>query len=184
MKIILFIFTMALTSLSFATPKAVILLRHAEEPKSDETYLSKDGVERSRRLVKLFQENKKLKKLGAPVAFFASGAKNNHSSVRSIQTLNFLSLYFKKSINDSYLRDDYKEMVQEILENEEYDNQVIVVCWSHDSLPDIAKKLGVKNTPDWPKGKFDRLWLLSFEKDHKVKFVDIPQHIMPGDDKK
>lgn len=188
MFILSFIVGFTFLDQALAAPKAVILIRHAEEPHDDETYLSKKGVERSRRLPKLFKDHPKLRKLGAPVALFAAGAKGKNSSVRSIQTLHFLSQALKISINDSYLRDDVKDLTEEILENNDYDDKVVVICWQHRLLPVIAERLGVKEAPNYPHEKFDRVWLITYnkkdKKKNKVQFDDFAQKLLPGDDSK
>lgn len=183
-----FIIVLFVSSLAQAFPKAVILLRHAEEPKGNVAYLSKDGIERSRRLPELFRDNKKLAQLGSPDYLFAAGAKHDDSSQRSVQTLHFLSKELEIPIDDSFMRDDIKALTHEILKNDIYDDKVLVVCWQHKLLTLIAERLGVKKAPDYPSNKFDRLWIITFDQKGKNKgeaqLKDLPQQLMPGDSKK
>ena len=181
----LFIFTLPLKSV--AHPKAIILLRHAEEPKEDVNHLSEAGYARAKMLPSLFKNNPVLKDFDVPVALFAAGAKKEDSSIRSIETLHYLSKEIKVPINDSFKRDDFRALAKEINNNHDYDDQVVVVVWQHKILREIAEKLGVKKTSDYPSSKFDRIWLITYKKDiekEKVILADLPQNLMPGDDKK
>ncbi len=178
---ICFIFTLPLTAM--ARPKAIILLRHAEEPKEDVNHLSAAGYARAKMLPKLFKTHPALKKLDPPIALFAAGAKKEDSSIRSIETLHNLSLDIEVPINDTFKRDDFRALAKEINTHEKYDDQVVVVVWQHKILREIAEKLGVKKTSAYPSDKFDRIWLITYKKD-KANLEDLPQNLMPGDDKK
>lgn len=182
----LFVFALPLTSI--ARPKAVILLRHGEEPKDDTVnHLSEAGYIRAKLLPKLFKTNPVLKELGTPVALFAAGAKNKDSSIRSIETLAPLSMDLEIPINDSFKRDDFRALSEDINNNPDYDGKVVVVVWQHKILTEIAEKVGLKKAPLYPSGRFDRIWVVTYsgeKKGNKGVLQDLPQQLLPGDTKK
>jgi hypothetical protein len=181
-----FIFAWPLTSI--ARPKAVVLLRHAEEPKDDSSnHLSETGYTRAKLLPKLFKTHPVLKNLGTPVALFGAGAKNKDSSIRSIETLAPLSLDLEIPINDSFKRDDFRALSENINTNPAYEGQVVVVVWQHKILTEIAEKIGLKKPPTYPSGHFDRIWIVTYgveKKGDKAVLQDLPQQLLPGDSKK
>ncbi len=174
--------------ISLARPKAVVLLRHVEEPKDDAlNHLSEIGYARAQLLPKLFKTHPALKDLGTPVALFGAGAKNKDSSIRSIETLVPLSQDLKIPINDSFKRDDFLALSEDIKHNPLFDNKVVVVVWQHKILTDIAAKIGLKKPPLYPSGQYDRLWIITYDggkKGDKAVLQDLPQKLLPGDSKK
>ena len=182
-----FILFCTFCQVAWARPKAVILFRHAEEPRDESSnHLSKTGYLRAQLLPSLFETNSILKKLGTPVALFAAGAKNKNKSIRSIETLAPLSLVLEIPINDRFIRDDFRNMINEINTNPDYDDQVVVVAWTHKILKQIAKEVGLKKAPTYPSGQFDRIWVVTFDGDkkgQKAVLHDLPQRLLPGDSK-
>lgn len=179
-KIIFFLLSI-ISATAFCLPKAVILIRHAEEPEADVNYLSEKGFLRAKQLPRLFTENLTLKSLGQPTYLFAAGVKSEKNSIRSIQTLKDLALKIKIPVNKNFIRDDYISLVHEILDQPKYDNQIIMICWQHKILSDILSKLGGPKVK-YPSGQYDRLWLLTYDKNKKAVFHDLPQKLLPGDD--
>lgn len=186
--ILAFVMIFTIPHVTWARPKAVILFRHGEEPKDKSSnHLSETGYLRAQLLPQLFETNSVLKKLGLPVALFAAGAKNKNKSIRSIETLVPLSLVLKIPINDRFIRDDFHNMTNEINNNPDYDDQVVVVTWTHKILKDIAEDVGLKKAPTYPSGQFDRIWVITFDggkKGQKAVLQDLPQQLLPGDSKK
>ena len=103
-------------------------------------------------------------------------------SVRAIQTLKFVSEKLNLSINSGFTRDQVIELVIDIKNNKNLDGKMIVICWEHTVLIDIAKELGVEQPLDWPSKQYDRIWTLTYSKDNKlIKFEDLPQKLLPTD---
>ena len=181
-----FVFTLPLTLM--ARPKAVILFRHAEEPLDyTANNLSKIGYERAKLLPELFKTNAVLKALGIPSVLFAAGVKNKDSSIRSIETLEPLAAALNISINESFQRDDFRALSEDINNNRAYDGQVVVVAWQHKILREIAEKVGLKKAPMYPSGRFDRIWVITYKggkNGNKGILQDLPQQLLPGDSKK
>ncbi len=171
-----------------ARPKAVVLLRHGEEPKDDTlNHLSDLGYARAKLLPRLFKTHPALKDLGTPVALFAAGAKNKDSSIRSIETLVPLSMDLEIPINDTFKRDDFRALSEDLNNNPAYEGKVVVVVWQHKILTEIAEKIGLKKPPMYPSIRFDRIWLVTYDggkKGGKALLQDLPQKLLPGDSKK
>lgn len=163
-------------------PKAVILIRHAEKPIPEEASpsLSERGWQRAKLLPQIFVNNQTLSQISLPDYLFAAGLENKDSSRRSIETLQYLSKSIQVPINDFFKRDDYKDLVDEILQNPQYNNKVIMIAWQHKILSKIAGRLGVSPKPEWDDEKFDRIWLITFWDNHLL-FKDMPQRLLPGD---
>lgn len=162
-------------------PAQVIVIRHAEKP-SDGNELSLSGHERAAALALYFTGAPDVMKFGALEAIYAQSPKHESSSVRPLQTVQPLADALKLTVNQSFVRDDYAAMVHEILDNNAYQGQSVLVCWEHKVIPDIAAALGVPDGPhEWPSDSFDRTWIITFESGDTPKLVDLPQKLMYGD---
>jgi phosphohistidine phosphatase SixA len=170
--------------LASAQPSRVILIRHAEKPADDtETHLSPRGYERAKALVAFFSANTVIHEKGAPDFLIAMPTKKDGSgSVRAIETLQPLATSLQKEIDLSAKKKELKELAQKLLADEKYNGKVVVVCWNHDGLPEVAKGLGLgEQTPGWDPKVFDRAWIIDFAENKISKFQDIPQHLLDGD---
>lgn len=172
-------------NLALAHPKAVVLLRHGEEPEEGNE-LSAEGWARAKILPLMFKTHPVLKELGKPDFLFAAGAKKSKNSIRSIQTLQPLAASLNILVNDSINRDDVVKLADEINSNPIYDGKLIVIAWQHTLIPVIADYLGIKKKKLPEKGfpdQYDRIWLITYEtkNDNKVKEIlnDYPQDLMP-----
>lgn len=95
-----------------------------------------------------------------PDFLFATQA-SKHSN-RPLETITPLSLALQLSINDKHDDDDYASVAKDILEHSKYAGQIVLVCWHHGKLPDLAGELGVENPPDWEGQVFDLIWRISY----------------------
>ena len=59
--------------------------------------------------------------------------------------------------------------------------KVVLICWHHGKIPDLAGKLGVAKPPSWEGMIFDRVWKITYSKDGKATFHDHPQQLLYGD---
>lgn len=172
---------------ALATPKAIILLRHAEKPEDrDRNDLSPRGWKRARALPRIFTENSELRKLGPPDFLYAAGLKKVTSSLRSIQTLHFVGEMFKLEVQQNYIRDDYASLIHDINTNALFDEKVVVICWQHDILTDFLNGFGIPQKIIYPKNTFDRLWLVTYgnaknKGPKKAIFNNMPQNLLNGD---
>src|SRR5260221_4153375 len=158
---------LAATTLSIAQPAQVIIIRHAEKP-DDGNELSLAGRERAAALVPYFLETDELVEFKTPVAIYAQAQKKATSSVRSFQSVKPLADALHVTVNQSYTRDQHKNMVDEIVHENAYEGHTVLICWEHKVIPDMAAEFGVEDAPKtWHGRDFDRVWIITFRPDKK-----------------
>jgi hypothetical protein len=172
-----------------AGPAQVIIIRHAEKPADeadpDGNKLSLKGRERAAALVPYFLGTPDVLEYKTPVAIYAQGLKKQSSSHRPVDTVKGLAAALKLEVIDKYLHDDYPQMATDILANRAYDGRMVLICWEHKVIPDIARKFGAHGAPEkWHGHVYDRTWIITFKPDGKPGFDDLPQRLMFGDTKK
>lgn len=179
MKNFVFILISIFSIQSLSMPAQIILMRHGEKPE-DGDELSEKGWERAKALPKLF-DRKELK--SKPFALYAMKRKSEFDgSIRPIQTLKYVSEKFNLSINTPFKKDQVIELVQKIKNDPNLNNQLVVICWEHKVLLDIAGALGVTSPTDWPGDVYDRFWLLDFSaKGALINFQNLPERLLPTD---
>lgn len=170
--ILLFIFMAPLLE---ATPAQVILIRHGEKPPVGNG-LSPEGQNRALALVSFFTKAPEVLKYGLPVAIYAPRPGTEDSSVRSIQTMTPLASALKLSIHTDYEHEQYAQMVEEVKSNPAYTGKMVLICWEHKDIPEIARAFGAEGAlRKWHGDVFDRAWLLTFEPGGRVAFEEIPE---------
>ncbi|HEY7310182.1 MAG TPA: hypothetical protein VH643_12540 [Gemmataceae bacterium] len=180
-KLLLLLILLCWVGRADGRPAQVIIIRHAEKP-DEGNHLSLKGRERAAALVPYFQGRPEVLKYKTPVAIYAQGAKNEDSSHRPVETVKGLTRALKLEIIDKYTHDEYPKMVAEILATKEYDGRMVLICWEHKVIPDMAKEFGVKNAPGkWHGDIYDRTWVITFPPEGKPSFENLPQKLMFGD---
>lgn len=164
--------------LSFATPSAIFLLRHAEKPLNG-SELSEMGWERAKVLPKLFSKVS-FAKYGPPACLIGMNKRKVDGSIRALQTLKYVSEYYKLQIIDTFNKDQDQEMIQFVMTARECDGQLAVIVWEHNGLEKIASELGVDPVPKWPGNVFDRVWVIDW-KNGQAEMQDLPQRLLKGD---
>ena len=170
-----------------AMPAQVLLIRHGEKPDSGSD-LNDQGWARARALPNLFTRPE-FSQFGKPAALYAMGPKEKDSaentSRRAVETLKYLSESMGLPIRSEFTKHKDAEMVQQILADRSLDGKLVVICWEHKVLTDIAQDFGLDPAPDYPEDKFDRAWLLTLAADGGApEFRDLPEQLLPGDDAK
>jgi hypothetical protein len=109
---------------------------------------------------------------------------SKHSN-RPIETVTPLATVLGIHIDDDYVDDDkdIKKMVGAILNELVFAGKVVLVCWHHGMIPDIAKGLGIAKPPKWDGKVFDRVWQITFPKG-KATLTDSAQMLLYGDSEK
>ncbi len=162
-------------------PAQVLLIRHGEKPPQGNE-LNEQGWKRAEALPNLFKTRDEFMKYGTPVALFAQKPFAD-GSLRALQTLLYVSREFQIQTQTPYLRDETTALVQLIKSDRSLDGRMIVICWQHEALKDIAKAFGATKLPAWPAKQFDRVWSLSFASDGQLnQFENLPQRLLPTDD--
>lgn len=161
-------------------PKTIFLFRHAEKPSGDEgIHLSPKGFARARALPIFFSKYDQRHQINKLIA---QGPKNKKSSLRPIETLVPTSETINRPIDRNFVKGQASELVAAIIKDTSINEKAIVVCWGHDELAEIAYRLGYKNAKEWSSKTFDRMWVLQFNSAGRlVRFIDLPQRLLPGD---
>jgi phosphohistidine phosphatase SixA len=143
-------------------PGRILLMRHAEKTgKTDDIYLSKEGVRRAERLVTYIPQV-----FGRPDFIYA--AARSKRSIRSIETVKPLAAALGLEVQYHIEDKDFKSLVTEIFSKPEYRGKMIVICWHHGKLPEIAALLGGQKgsyPESWPQDVFNLI--LDFRYDPK-----------------
>jgi hypothetical protein len=180
-------FTILLLMIGFASvpglarPAQVLIIRHAEKLDDDNNHLSPRGRERAEALVGMFLGEDRFSKHGKPAAIFAASI-GPDGSVRSIETVEPLSNALDLKTDSSFHSKDVEGIVDEIFKSEELNDRTVVICWSHDDIPELARAFGVTDPPKWHKETFDKVWSIEFDQNQKIDFKEFAQHLLPGDD--
>ncbi len=168
----------------FAMPAQILLIRHGEKPDQG-SELSEQGWQRAKALPKLFLNRSEFTSHGLPVVFYAMSPSKPGGSVRAIQTVKMASEQFHVPIETRFTRDQVSELAASIKNDQSLNGKMIVICWEHKVLLDIAAKLGVKQRLDWPSEQYDRVWNLTYDDQGNLKlFQDMPQRLLPSDSQK
>jgi hypothetical protein len=87
-------------------------------------------------------------------------------------------------INDRFADKDkdIKKMAGAIISELCFAGKIVLICWHHGKIPDVAKALGISNPPKWDGKVFDRVWQITFPKG-KASLQDLPQMLLYGDSK-
>jgi hypothetical protein len=165
-----------------AGPAQVVIIRHGEKPEHGNN-LDERGKERAEALVGFFKDNPGVLEYGTPVAIYAMKPGPDDESQRPIETVEPLAKALDLKIHAEFGHDEYPKMAEEIKNSAEYDGKMVLICWEHKVIPQIAKALGVESAPaKWHGNVFDRVWVVSYSMDGEVKsFRNLPQHLLPGD---
>jgi hypothetical protein len=103
-------------------------------------------------------------------------------SKRPLETVLPLATALNLPVYDNVKDDDpgITKMVSAILN--EFPGQVVLICWHHGKIPEIAKALGIAKPPKWDGKVFDRVWQITFPK-NAAALKDLPQMLLYGDSK-
>jgi len=180
-----FIGTLAVLALlartAAAAPAQVIIIRHAEKPDTG-NQLNERGFQRANALVDFFEHAPAVTKYGTPAAIYAMAPKGPDGSVRPIQTVTPLAKDLGLAIKTPYQREQLDRLVQDIMGNPDYQGRMVLICWEHKVIPEMAQDFGGTSAPDfWAGEVFDRAWILNFTGDRVTSFQDAPEHVLPGD---
>lgn len=133
-------------------PGRILLLRHAEKTgKTDDIYLSKDGMMRAERLATYIPQT-----FGRPDYIYA--AARSKRSIRSIETVKPLAAALGIEVQYHIEDKEFKALITEIFSKPEYRGKMIVICWHHGKLPEIAALLGAQPgsyPAPWPQNCFN-----------------------------
>ena len=105
-----------------------------------------------------------------PTFLFAAAPSKN--SNRPVETLTPLAAATGLTLNESVADQDYEVLAQDLLTKPKYDSKLVIVCWHHGHIPDLAMALGVQAAEitavpgmiglHWDPSVFDRFWSIEF----------------------
>src|SRR4051794_31238422 len=138
-----------------APPREGVIIRHAEKPDGDSIHLSPEGRRRAEVLPRLF-EPPRPDPFPKPDFIFAT--KQSAHSNRPVETVTPLAQTLHLDVNAHFENDEYPKLADELLTNPRYTGKVVLVCWHHGTIPELAKKLKAQDVPDkWHDSAFDRV---------------------------
>jgi len=154
-----------LVALTVAEAKLIMLIRHGEKIDDNHTDLSPQGQARAECLVEAFGQNGVYT---SPQKIFAQSPTEQRQSTRPRDTVAPLAESLNLQVDLQYTSGKYKKLAKYLKTAPE---EVILVAWGNDRIPNIANELGIANAPNW-KGKiFDDVWILT---DGKTPYVQNP----------
>lgn len=137
-------------------PSQIILMRHAEKTGlPGDVGLSALGQTRAETLATAWPRF-----LGEPDAIIA--CRSTPKSTRPVDTVRPLAHRLGLGIDDHWGTQDYAALAAAVATDGPYDNRRILICWRHDTLPQLAASFGVV-VPGWPDDLYDVFWLLENE---------------------
>jgi hypothetical protein len=176
-----------------AARQTIMIIRHAEKPaddgrphgvtpggKRDKHSLTVAGWARAGALVGLFgpARGPLPEGLCRPDALYAS-ASGDGQGQRPEQTVLPLAARLDQPIVTRYTKGDEKALAGELVERP----GATLVCWQHESIPDIVRHLGqVRPQPpgEWPDQRYDVVWVFT-PADSGWHFHQVPQLLLAGD---
>ena len=183
MRVFYFVLLFSTATLAaWARPAEIILIRHAEKPPEEANlHLAQKGRERARALVPLLTQKAVFITNGPPAALFAARPTPRGHGQRTSETLEPLASALGLTVQTPYSSGEYASLARQILKDPRLDGKTVVICWVHESLPELAEALGVKRPPSkWKSSAFDRAWVITFH-GKKAVLTDVPQQLLAGD---
>ena len=150
-----------------------MLMRHGEDTGENSFHLSPEGKKRADLLPRLFGS-----RLPKPDVIIATRA--TKGSNRPVETVEPLARGLHLEIDNRFRDDDYQALAKALLSDGRYAGKVVLVCWHHGKMDNLARALGVKHMARWPDTQFDHVWVIEF-KNGKARIDDVHQQLLPGD---
>jgi hypothetical protein len=148
------------------TPASILVMRHAEKPRSPiDPHLSEAGRRRAERLAAWLPET-----FGRPDILFAAADKL--LSRRPRETLEPLASAIGAPLRHDVSDKRSEAFAAELLADPEYAGRRVVVAWRHKALPGLARALGARagECPDpWPGELYDLILRFDYAEGAKPK---------------
>ena len=133
-------------------PRQIVILRHAEKPDDPrEPDLSPEGDARAQMLASLIP-----RRFPNPDWLFCA-ARSRHSN-RPYDTLAPLAQVLRMALHERYADDGYAELAADLLQKPKYADKLIVICWHHGHILDLAECLGGKCSDLPPSSNWPKTW--------------------------
>jgi phosphohistidine phosphatase SixA len=151
-----------------------MLMRHGEDQGENSFHLSPQGTKRAEALPRLFGS-----RLPRPDVIIATRA--SKGSNRPMETVEPLAKALHLPIDNRFRDDDWPLLARMLLDDGRYAGKVVLVCWHHGKIDNLARALGAKNAGRWPDAQFDHVWVIDYGKGGKPRMDDVHEQLLPGD---
>jgi broad specificity phosphatase PhoE len=138
--------------MALANAKLIMVIRHGEKINDKLTDLSPRGKARAYCLTSIFGST-----YPAPQKIFAQNPTEKKQSTRPRDTVVPLAEALGLQVDLSYTSGQIKKLTNYIASS---NDEVTLVSWNNDKIPEIAEKLGISNPPDWDSDTFDDIWMI------------------------
>ena len=162
-----------LMTTAHAAPRQIVLLRHTDKLQQHLTgpAVSAKGYARAVKFSYYF-----LSYFGEPDFVVAGKPKGKDASIRELQTVGPLVNILAQRHPDTgfdilhpYTHEEFKELSNYLLTDKKFDDKLVLICWRHTKIVELAKELGVKGKLDpWPNDDYDSVYILDFNKSGKL----------------
>jgi hypothetical protein len=142
----------------------VVLIRHGEKPETGD-HLSCQGENRARQLSAVLY-NKFNKPNYTYVPSLSLGPSTGHA--RMFQTVAPFAIKYNLTVNSKFDEKNYKDVAVDVQKK----TGTVLLVWEHSAIPPLAKRLGVKNPPDWKDSDFDSIWIITYSKGSASLSID------------
>lgn len=169
----------------------IMIIRHAEKPipgkvhgvrargQPDDASLTALGWQRAGALAGFF-EKPRTPAVRRPDHLFAVrfDISDTDGSRRSKQTLRPLARLLGLAINDRFGKEQEGRLAQAL----ERLNGVVLIAWSHETIPRLASRLapGLPVPIRWPDDRFDLVWVFD-RTERRLAFSQVAQRLLAGD---
>eukprot|EP00833_Pecoramyces_ruminatium_P017678 jgi/Orpsp1_1/1191710/evm.model.d7180000087974.1 len=143
-----------LLGIALTNAKLIMIIRHGEKIDDEHTDLSPTGQARAYCLVDLFGANGTY---ATPQKIFAQNPTEKKQSTRPRDTVVPLAESLGMEVDLSYTSGQIKKLTSDILSSTE---EVTLISWNNDKIPEIAEKFGIVNPPEWKSKTFDDIWMI------------------------
>ncbi len=151
-------------------PAHIVLIRHGEEPSdANNPHLSAQGQARADQFVEFMTHDPAMIRLGTPAAIFATETTKDEYGQRTQETVAPLASILRVQVLTPYHAKDYERLAQRVLSDPSLGGKTVVICWTHEWLPQLAAALGVApQPPKWKAKVYDLVYVISYKDRHAI----------------
>lgn len=168
------------SGIAFASPAQVIIIRHAEKGTGND--LSPQGYQHAQELVSYFESNPDVTQYGTPIAIYAMSPSEDDPSNRAVETVTPLAGALGLTLQGQFSKMQIQQVASAVMSDAAYSGKMVLICWEHKVIPDLAVALGVSpEPPKWDKDDFDSVYRIDFDAQGAVTKFDIfTQQLAPA----
>jgi hypothetical protein len=134
----------------------VVIIRHGEKPAQGDN-LSCAGLNRALALPTVLNQLLPTPPNYTYVPLIGTNGQKT-STARMFQTITPYAVQHNLTINSDYTVANTPGIAKELRRK----RGTVLLVWEHESIPKIVKKLGIKESLEWPDADFDSIWTISF----------------------